>query len=224
MDLPPLTEDLSLPYRLREAHGAAAGLVLLMHGVGSNESSLAGLAALLPDDVAVALVRSPLEMAPGSYSAFTVEFTANGPVIDAAAAEDSRRRLQRFAGELQARTGIAPARTLAAGFSQGGIMAAGLALTCPQTVAGFAILSGRILPEIAPLIAPPEALAGLEALIAHGEQDDRLPVAWAQRSAELLRRLGVRFEERRYAARHEITRDMADDFAAWVRRLLAPRG
>lgn len=221
LQLPPLIQDLSLSYRLREAAGPAAGLVVLMHGVGSNETSLAGFLSLLPDDVAVALVRSPFEAGPSAYRAFTVSFTANGPAIDAAAAETSRRMIVQFIGELQARTGIAPAHTLVAGFSQGGIMSAGLALTRPDTVAGFAILSGRILPEIGPLIASHDALAHLHALITHGEYDDVLPVAWAERSAELLQQLDVRFEQKRYAARHEITAEMAADFVAWVARRLA---
>ena len=221
LQLPPLVTDLSLPYRLKTAAGKAAGLVLLMHGVGSNETSLAGFLGLLPDDVAVALVRFPIEMAPGAYSAFTVNFTASGPVIDADAAEASRQTLAGFVAELQARTGIDPARTLVAGFSQGGIMSAGLALTRPDTVAGFAILSGRILPEIAPHMATPAQLAHLDALILHGEQDDRLPVTWAERSASLLQQLGVRFEHKRYTARHEITLDMAHDFVGWVTRRLA---
>jgi len=220
--LPPLLENLPLACRLREAEGEAAGLVLLMHGVGSNETSLAGFLSLLPRNLHVALVRFPYEMAPGAYSAFSVTFTADGPVIDAAAAEASRLKLVAFVGALQARTGMAPERTLAAGFSQGGIMAAGLGLTRPDTVAGFAILSGRILPEISPHLAAKSALAHLDALIAHGEYDDRLPVSCAERSAELLGELGVRFEQKRYAARHEITRNMADDFVAWVKRRLAP--
>ncbi len=222
LKLPPLVTDLSLPYRLRPARGNASGLVLLMHGVGSNETSLAGFLGLIPDDIAVALVRFPIEMAPGAYSAFSVNFTASGPVIDADAAENSRRLLASFVGELQARTGLAPSRTLVAGFSQGGIMSAGLGLTRPDIVAGFAILSGRILPEIAPLIAAPAQLGTLDALILHGDQDDRLPVMWAERSASLLQELGVRFEQRRYMARHEITPAMAQDFVAWVTRRLLP--
>lgn len=219
--LPPLVDDLSLAYRLYPADGPVRGLVLLLHGVGSNEASLAGLAALLPADIAVALVRSPIALGPGAFCAFPVNFTAQGPVIEAEAAEHSRQALGRFIGEIQARTGIPAARTVIAGFSQGGIMAAGLALTSPAQVAGFAILSGRILPEITPLIAPGPALAHLQGLVLHGEADDRLPVAWAERSAELLQALGIACEQRRYGAGHEVTPAMAGDFAAWVGRVLA---
>lgn len=218
--LPPLVEDLSLAYRLRPASGEPAGLVVLLHGVGSNEASLAGLAALLPASLSVALVRSPIPMGPASFSAFAVNFTASGPVIDADAAEASRVRLLAFIAELQARTGIAPGKTVVAGFSQGGIMSAGAALTRPQAVRGFAILSGRILPEIAPALASPEALAQLDALIVHGSFDDRLPVSWADRSHAWLKELGVRFEDRRYPAGHEVTPQIARDFVEWTTGLL----
>jgi phospholipase/carboxylesterase len=194
---------------------------VLLHGLGGNETSLSGLASMLPADIAVALVRSPIALGPGSFGTFMVDFTSNGPVIDTEAAESSRRSLAAFIDELQERTGIAPERTLVAGFSQGGIMSAGLALTRPNLVAGFAILSGRILPEIGPLIAAREDLAHLDALVLHGESDSTLPVIWAERSAELLQSLGLHFAQRRYDARHEITREMSTDFVDWVRAKLS---
>lgn len=216
----PLIEDLTLSYRMRAAQGEAQGLIVLLHGVGGNERSMAGLAALLPKRYCVVLVRSPIQMGPDAFCAFPVNFTPNGPVIDLAVAEASRRQLIRFVAELQARTGLSAHQTLVAGFSQGGIMSASLALTSPESLAGFGILSGRILPEIADLIAPAEALAKLEALILHGELDSTLPITWAERSSGLLRDLGVPFEVHRYPARHEITQAMADDFIGWVEKKL----
>lgn len=212
--------DLSLTYRLRPAVGAPAGLVLLLHGVGANETSLAGLADFLPADLCVALVRSPFPLGHDAYCAFPVHFTTSGPVIDAAAAETSRQKLADFTRELQAKTAISPNRTLVAGFSQGGIMAASLALTAPADVRGFAVLSGRILPEIADLIAPPTALARLDGLIVHGERDDKLPIAWAEKATALLGERGVRHTVRRYPAGHELTQSMAEDFRAWAEQIL----
>ena len=141
-------------------------------------------------------------------------------MIDAAEAESSRRLLIDFIAQLQARLGIAPARTLVAGFSQGGIMAAGLALTRPDLVAGFAILSGRILREIEPLLAARSKLSKLQALVAHGEFDDRLPVSFAEQSESWLGELGVPCESRRYRAGHQVTQEIAEDFFAWVERQL----
>jgi phospholipase/carboxylesterase len=119
IDFSPLIDDLPLAYRYRPAVGQPIGLVILMHGVGSNEDSLLGLGSFIPNNLSVVLVRSPLTMEPGANSAFSVSFTANGPKIDTAAAEASRQRLLRFIPELQLRYGVTSDQTLIAGFSQG---------------------------------------------------------------------------------------------------------
>ena len=216
----PLIDDLPLAYRYRPAVGQPIGLVMLMHGVGSNEDSLLGLASFIPENLSVVSIRSPLSIAPGAYSAFSVSFTGDGPKIDATAAEASRQKLLRFIPELQLRCGVTAEQTLIAGFSQGGIMSASLALTAPKCIRGFAILSGRILPEIGSLIAPSEDLKRLSALVMHGENDDRLPFFWAEKSVGLLQEHGVPFHLLQYKMGHEITREVATDFAGWVREIL----
>lgn len=217
----PLIDDLSLAYRYRSAASQpAAGLVILMHGVGSNEDGLIALASYIPENYAVASVRSPLTMTPGAYSAFPVSFTSAGPKIDFDAAEASRQKLVSFVSALQQRYGIPAEKTLIGGFSQGGIMSASLALTAPKSIRGFAILSGRILPEIKPLIAAHDDLQHLAALVIHGEADDRLPYSWAEKSGALLNELGIPLQSLRYPMGHEITRDVAIDFARWISDLL----
>ena len=201
---------------------APEALLVLLHGVGGRELDLQALAAASDPRVLKLLVRSPLVLAPGSYAWFQVGFTRHGPVIDAAQAEDARLRLATFIENLQRETGLGPARTVVAGFSQGGIMSAGLALTRPDLVCGFGLLSGRILPELAPRIGAREALASLSGFISHGLQDSVLPVAWAERSDAWLTELGVAFQSRRYPAGHEITVEMARDFRAWVQDRLWP--
>lgn len=216
-----LIEDLPLAYRYRPGNEEEpSGLIVLMHGVGSNEESLLGWASYIPENYSVALVRSPLCMGPGAYSAFAVNFTTSGPVIDVSAAEDSRQRLVGFIAELQRRYEIHPMRTLISGFSQGGIMSASLALTVPSSVRGFAILSGRILTEIEALIASKDALKHLAALVVHGTADDRLPFFWAERSVAKLGELGIEFQSLVYPMGHEITREVAADFANWVRQMM----
>ncbi|MDI9701192.1 phospholipase, partial [Burkholderia cenocepacia] len=90
------------------------------------------------------------------------------------------------------------------------------ALTSPGDVSAFAVLCGRILPEIDPLIAPRDALRPLHALIVHGRFDDKLPVAWADKADATLAALGVAHDTRLYAAGHELTAEMAGDFGRWV--------
>ena len=212
-----LIEDLSLSYRLRSAKGLAQGLVILLHGVGSNEQSMASLAALLPENLHVVLVRSPIQLGPSSYCAFQVNFTANGPQINAEAAESSRLLLVNFIPKIQARLGMVASQTVIAGFSQGGIMSASLALSHHQLIRGFAILSGRILPEIIPFIATDSLpLKKLSALVLHGTEDATLPISWADKSIALIEQLGIQLLHHRYLAQHEITAEMAQDFVDWT--------
>lgn len=213
----------ALAFRVREpAAVAPSALLVLLHGVGGNETNLAALATDVPADTLVVLPRGPLELGAGQYAWFRVAFTASGPQIDADEAEDSRQRLVRFVAQLQDSYGIAPTRTVIAGFSQGGILSASVALSAPERVRGFAVLSGRILPELEPHLATRARLVGLQALIAHGRDDSKLPVAWAQRANAWLHELGVAHTTALYPGDHGIPPQMARDFLDWQRALLLP--
>ncbi|QSX79748.1 alpha/beta hydrolase [Agrilutibacter solisilvae] len=210
-----LRTDRELPYRYLGATATPRRLLVLAHGVGGNETNLAGLATRAADDVGVVLVRAPLTLGPGQHAWFPVEFGPQGPRPDLAAAETSRQRLARFVGELQADHGIAPAGTVLAGFSQGGIMSASVALTRPELLAGFGILAGRILPELAPMIAAPDALRGLQGFVGHGRDDTKLTLDWAQRADAWLTQLGITHETRVYPGDHGLPDDMQADFMRW---------
>ena len=222
-----LQQDASfaLSYRLREPPPSTPkACVVLLHGVGSNETDLADLALAIDPDVLVVLARGRIQFAPGQFGWFGVNFTANGPLIVAEEAEASRHALIRFLDQLQSTYGISPGRTLIAGFSQGGILSASVGLSAPEQVAGFAILSGRILPELQPHVASAERLTNLSAFVAHGELDNKLPVSWAQRSHQWLNELGVAHRTRLYPVGHGLSADMRRDFLGWVEERLAAKG
>ncbi len=206
-----------LSYRVCEPTPAKpTSLLVLLHGVGGNETNLAELATGLPSETLVVLVRGRLTLGPGQHAWFRVAFTAAGPQIVASEAEVSRLALIHFVESLQTAHGIAPERTVVAGFSQGGILSASVGLTAPERVQGFAVLSGRILPELEPVLASRERLMRLQALIAHGRDDDKLPVSWAERAHARLDTLGVAHALRLYPGGHGIGMAMAADFQEWV--------
>jgi phospholipase/carboxylesterase len=70
------------------------------------------------------------------------------------------------------------------------------------------------------LITSPQDLGHIAALVIHGDADDRLPPYWAEQSISLLKELGVPLQFLHYPIGHEITRDVAADFANWVRDLI----
>lgn len=210
-----------LAFRLRMPQPAnPKACVVLLHGVGGSEMNLADLASAIAPDTLVVLPRAPLQFAPGQFGWFRVAFTASGPSIVETEAEHSRQALIRFVEQLQLAYGIAPQNTVIAGFSQGGILSASVALSAPERVAAFAVLSGRILPELAPHLADKEHLVSLRGFIGHGEYDSKLPVMWAQRADQLLSELGVAHLTRVYPIDHGINAAMQSDFLEWLHGLV----
>ncbi|RYE80296.1 MAG: phospholipase [Oxalobacteraceae bacterium] len=216
-----LRTDLALPFRASVVKNAPAKrLLILAHGVGGNETNLAPLGAELATDTLVILVRGPLTLGTNQHGWFQVSFGPQGPRPDLEAAEASRQLLATFIAQVQAVYAMAPAQTVVAGFSQGGIMSASVGLTEPRLLGGFGILSGRILPEIRPRIADRGALSAVQAFIGHGRDDTKLSVDWAYKADVLLNEVGVRHEIGLYAGDHGIPAPMQRDFLNWVDRIL----
>jgi phospholipase/carboxylesterase len=76
------------------------------------------------------------------------------------------------------------------GFSQGSAMAFSLAILMPERIASVAGLSG-FLPDGASAWLTGERLKGLPMFIAHGTEDDRVPVEKARQSVDLLEKAGA---------------------------------
>lgn len=190
-------------------------LLVLLHGVGGDELQFASLGARLPDDMLVVLPRGPRTIAGERLGWFREGLGEDGPQVVEHEAEESRCKLVDFIGQLQGRFDVPPARTRVGGFSQGGMLGAAAALTAPQCIAGFAVLCGRLMPELEPRLATRDALQALDALIAHGRHDETLPVEWAARAARWLTRLGIAHEVRLHDAGHELTAAIEDDALRW---------
>ncbi len=212
--------DFELAFRIKQPQPSKPkACVILLHGVGGSETNLTDLVAGIGPDTLVVLPRGPLEFAPRQFGWFRVAFTAGGPRIVESEAEQSRLALIRFVEQLQSAYVIAPQHTVIAGFSQGGILSASVALSAPELVAAFGVLSGRILPELQPHLADKHKLATLRAFIGHGEYDSKLPVVWAQRSDQLLKELEVEHLTRLYPIDHSISPAMQAEFLEWLHKL-----
>lgn len=190
-------------------------LLLLLHGVGGDERQLAALGACVAEETLVVLPRGPRSISGGRLGWFREGLSEDGPQIVEDEAEESRLKLIEFVGQLQHRFDVPPARTVIGGFSQGGILSASAALTEPRCAAAFAMLCGRLMPELEPRLAPADELASLRALIVHGCRDETLPVEWAERASDWLTRLRIEHEMHLHDAGHELVPAMQDDFVRW---------
>ena len=140
-------------------------LVVLLHGRGSNEADIIGLADHLPDDLTYAAVRAPI--AEGGGYAWFANRGIGRPVPDSLA-----ETMAWFRTWLDGAANGRP--VVLVGFSGGAAFAGGLALDDPARYAGAAILSGT-LPFDAGVPTALGRLSGLPMLVAHGESDTVIP-------------------------------------------------
>lgn len=197
-------------------------LLVLLHGIGTDEHDLAPLAAHLDPRFAVVSVRAPHSQGPGRNAWFDLQLGPGGATtFDAAQAENSRLRLLGFIDEAVAAMNADPRRVYLAGFSQGGIMALAVGLTSPGKVAGVVAMSSRLLPQTKAMLAPVDQLRGLPVLVVHGTQDPVLPVADGRASRDFLATLPVILTYREFPMGHTITAESLATVDGWLRERLA---
>ena len=144
----------------------ASPLVVLLHGRGSSEQDIVGLAQGLPAGPAYAAVRAPITE--GGGFAWFANRGIGRPV-----AESLRETMDWFRVWLDE---VAPAGrpVLLIGFSGGAAFAGGLLLDDPSRFAGAAILYGT-LPFDAGVPTTSGRLHGVPVMVAQGEDDLVIP-------------------------------------------------
>ena len=91
-------EKIPLVYKVREASIKTAhpGLVIMLHGLGSNEDDMFGLAAHLPKEMVVISARAPIVLANRSFAWYKVDRSNGKFIYDAAEAERARVVISQF--------------------------------------------------------------------------------------------------------------------------------
>jgi phospholipase/carboxylesterase len=216
-------KSLSLYHLVRRParDAGAPPLLILLHGIGSNEEDLMGLEPYLDERFLIVSARAPHPYDWGGYAWFEIQWMPDRIAIDHAQAEQSRDLLVRFIGEAVAAYGADPARVYLMGFSQGAMMSGWVALTRPELVAGAALMSGRVPEELRDHIASPEQLAGKPFLVVHGTRDEVLPIHNGRASRDLLQRLPIELTYREYPMGHEVSAQSLADVVAWLSARLA---
>ena len=216
--------DLSLTFLKRPAATGTARpwLLVLMHGVGSNEQDLFGLAPHIPPQFAVLSLRAPYTLGPGAFSWFDFAIEpGGGRRIDTAQEAASRAQLAQALQSASQQLGIPPERVVVGGFSQGGIMALSLLLTRPELMGAALVWHSRMLPQVLAHSAPPAALRGKKLWLSHGTHDDVIPLAQAQAIARHVQTLPVELTYREFAGAHELPPDELVATLEWLQALSA---
>jgi phospholipase/carboxylesterase len=137
--------------------------------------------------------------------------------------EDGIRSSQRLLEGLIAREearGIDCAKIVLAGFSQGGAIVLQTGLRFSRRLAGILALSTYL--PLAKTLADERHRANFEAPIfmAHGAQDELIPVAWAEASRDGLKAMGYSVEWQAYPMGHAVCPEEIEAIGKWLARRL----
>jgi phospholipase/carboxylesterase len=190
-------------------------VLILLHGLGSNEQDLIGLAPRLDPSLRVIALRAPHAYGFGGYAWFDVEWDEDGNKWDGEQALESLQALVSLFEDFPTHFGSKPRKLILGGFSQGAMMTLGLLLRRPDLIDGALLMSGVVLPEFVPS-GPPSGLAGKPCLVQHGRLDSVLPIQEGRRVAELLQSYSADYIYREYDMAHEVNLESLTDIGTWL--------
>lgn len=156
--------------------GAPDSAVVLLHGYGSDGNDLIAMAPHFQHLLPGALFVSPHAPHPASMTGFghqwfAIDFEGNRLAQRQLGVIEARPVIVDFLHDLWEQTGVAPNRTILAGFSQGAMMALHVGLSLPEeeTLMGVIGISGAFLP---PDNFGDPSLARPPVCLVHGDRDD----------------------------------------------------
>jgi phospholipase/carboxylesterase len=191
--------------RVRHATQEPARFLLLLHGWTGDENSMWVFTRRLPADFWIAAPRGPHAAKEGGYSwrALQPGSWDLPSLTDLKPAADS---LIRLVDEISVSIGVDATQFDVAGFSQGGALTNVLTLLYPQRVRKASVLAGFMPGGVDDLIEQ-RVLAGKPFFVAHGTQDNMVPVERARASIELLERAGAQVTFCESEVGHKVSAD-----------------
>ncbi len=180
---------------IRPKSGEPKSILVLLHGYGSDGQDLIGLAPLFADILVAPLIFAPnapesCPLNPSGYQWFPLGDASSMMRLDGIA--QTAETVHVLLEGLWAETGLAPADTILAGFSQGGMLSLTAGLAEPEPLAGIISFSGGLpfekdnWPKIAS--RPP-------VMLIHGDSDDVVPPMMSIGAGDALAAEGIRVEK-----------------------------
>jgi len=175
--------------RRRKSTHPSPRLLLLIHGLTGDENSMWVFARDLPANYEIIAPRAPHPAQPFGYSWRVMQDVDFGkPNFEQL--RESAEGLIRLIEAYQSSAGIEADEFDVMGFSQGAVMSSVLTFLYPNRIHKTGLLSGFI-PQGMDEWIERRALAGKSFFVAHGTQDETVPVDRARASIELLEQAGA---------------------------------
>jgi phospholipase/carboxylesterase len=207
----------------------ADAAVIWLHGLGADGSDFVPVVSelVLPDAVNIRFIFPHAPVRPitinqghrmrGWYDVTRLDIANHN---DESGIVESGAFLTRLCDQ-QIALGIAPERIIVAGFSQGGAIALYTGLRYASTLGGIIALSAY-LPMQQRLQQEAAAVNhDTPIFMAHGLQDDVIPVQFGLQTRSLLQQHGYRVQWHDYAMGHSVCREEIHDISSWLGSVLA---
>ena len=208
----------------------ADAAVIWLHGLGASGHDFPPIVAELglPEDHAVRFVfphapRIPVTInggmvMPAWYDILNMDFDQRR--VDEDGVRVSATRLEDLVARERER-GVPAARTVLAGFSQGGAIALHAGLRHPERLAGVLALSTYL--AVDGDAEDERAASNLDVPIlqCHGSQDPMVPMTKGEAARDRLRELGYEVEWEDYPMQHQVCMEEIERIGAWLRQVLS---
>ncbi|WKN43876.1 alpha/beta hydrolase [Tunicatimonas pelagia] len=209
---------MSLHYISQKPRAASKNppLIVLLHGLGSNERDLFSFAPYLDPRYLVVSVQAPLPYGHGGYAWFTIDFSKGVPQPNVEQVKEARQQFTQFLDEIIQKFQPNPNHVYLVGFSQGAMMSYATALATPEKITGLVAMSGYILNETTPQEAITTIHQQLKILATHGTNDAVLPIFLGRSAADYLQQQQFNYEFKEYAMGHEVNQSCFADVKQWL--------
>ncbi len=212
-----MNSEQQLKYKETEPRKKLEGgnpLLVLLHGRGTDEHDLIGLAPYLDERLHIVSARAPFrfQWGPG-YAWYDIEEVGKP---DRDKFPQSREMIKELIDSLQREKKGVKNKTFLLGFSMGSVMACAVSLAYPEIVKGVVAHSGYIAEGDNTNYNWNDAKK-VEYFIAHGAADPVIPVHFGKRAEELMRQHDMNFNYKEYPIAHQISEESLRDFSQWLK-------
>jgi len=213
------TKPLSLEYLLRPSSKVSGKVpaLFMFHGYGSNEEDLFSFASELPEAFMVFSVKAPYDLQPFGHAWYAINFDAEqGKWSDDEQAKTSREKIVAFIDEAIEAYDLDQENITLLGFSQGTILSYAVALSYPEKVKNVVALSGYINENILVDDYAEKDHSGLNLYVSHGQVDQVIPLEWAQKAPEFLKKLNIPTTYQEFPIGHGVSQQNFFSFKKWL--------
>ena len=210
---------LSLEHLVRPNSTNAANppVLFMLHGYGSNEEDLFSFASELPAELFIISIRAPYVLEPFGHAWYAINFDAEfGKWNDDQQAIESREKIIAFIDEACVAYGLDKDNVTLLGFSQGTILSYAVALSYPEKVKNVIALSGYINEGILKEAYENKEHSHLNIYASHGQVDQVIPVEWAQKAPEFLKKMGISHQYEEFPVGHGVAPQNFYSFREWL--------